>query len=265
MKNVTVSYESRLSSPCTTRWGTRRDGYPGFVEEAAINAAKDWAQKEPIEDTTKIVCSAIPTVLEVRRPPPLHAHGGYDPKIIPESNIPMTGEKVHLLDSDWTTRIINRDIQSLQDETITMGSLTNSADVDILVLWDSLIRTHFGIFAYTNAGKSNLLSTITSKVFEKSKDAKIVIYDLMGEYGALLIDVLYKNSDASVVYVSLEAMPGSVMEFWKEPSNDEKTKESCPRCGQYHDTPKGTQTNAALVRWAGAEDPARWQIQVLDI
>lgn len=203
--------------------GTRRDGYPGFMEEAAINAAKDWDQRRPTQDTTKIECGAVPTVLEIRKKNPLSVQDGFDDRrIADESNMPMTGEKVYMLDSEWTTRIINKDIQDLRDDTIKVGSLTNSRDVDIMVLWDSLIRTHFGIFAYTNAGKSNLLSTVTSKIFERSQDAKIVIYDLMGEYGALLVDVLYGNPDASVVYVSLEAMPGSMLEFWKDPSNDEK-------------------------------------------
>ena len=199
--------------------GTDLSGYPGFVEEAAINASKDWSQEKPTEDTTKIVCRAIPSMFEIRRPNPLGSEQD-EPKMVPESSIPMIGEKVHLLDADWTTRIINHDLQKLQNQTITLGNLANSDGVDILALWDGLMRTHFGIFAYTNAGKSNLLSTLTAKIFEKADDVKIVIYDLMGEYGALLIDVLYGAPGACMVYLSPRAMPESVLKFWKKQTDE---------------------------------------------
>ena len=198
--------------------GTDLSGYPGFVEEAAVNASKDWSQEKPTEDTTKIVCRAIPSMFEIRRPNPLGPERD-EPKMVPESSIPMIGEKVHLLDAEWTTRIINHDLQKLQNQTITLGNLANSDGVDIMALWDGLMRTHFGVFAYTNAGKSNLLSTITAKIFEKADDVKIVIYDLMGEYGALLIDALYDAPGACMVYLSPQAMPKSVLDFWKSQTN----------------------------------------------
>lgn len=199
--------------------GTGLSGYPGFVEEAAVNASKDWSQEKPTEDTTKIVCKAIPSLLEIKSTNRLKSTQE-EPKIESESNIPMTGEKVHLLNEEWMGRIINRDIQKIQDQAITLGTLANSANVDILVLWDDMIRTHFGVFAYTNAGKSNLLSTLTAKVFERAKDVKMIIYDLMGEYGALLIDVLCNNPEANIVYLSPQAMPNSVKLFWENQSNE---------------------------------------------
>src|SRR2546428_6655420 len=41
-------------------------GYPGHVMEAAKNIAKDWKDQvdDPTEDVTKIVCEAVPTLLE---------------------------------------------------------------------------------------------------------------------------------------------------------------------------------------------------------
>ena len=193
-------------------------GYPGFVEEAAINASKDWSQEKPTEDTTKIVCEAVPSTFEITMPTPIGPERG-TPRMVSESNIPKLGEKVSLLDAGWTERIVNRELQNIQDQTITLGTLANSKEVKIMVLWDGLIRTHFGVFAYTNAGKSNLLSTMIAKVFRKTDDAKIVIYDLMGEYGALLVDILHENGDACIVYLSVHAMPDSVLRFWKNEGN----------------------------------------------
>lgn len=199
--------------------GTDLSAYPGFVEEAAINASRDWEQETPTEDTTKIECKAVPTTFEIKRRNPMGSEE-YEPVMVPESNIPMIGEKVRLLNPDWTARVINHDLQKIQDQTITLGNLVGSDSVNILALWDGLMRTHFGVFAYTNAGKSNLLSTLIAKVYEKANDAKIVVYDLMGEYGALLIDALYGDPNACVVYLSLQAMPGSVLKFWEKPTDD---------------------------------------------
>ena len=214
----------RITSVLPTHYalGTGLTGYPGFVEEAAINASKDWSQEKPTEDTTKIVCEAIPSTFEIQMTNPL-GQERVEPAMFPESNMPMTGERVMLLDADWTARIVNRDLQRLQNQTITLGKLANS-DVDIMVLWDAMIRTHFGVFAYTNAGKSNLLSTVTAKIFEKAGDVKIVIYDLMGEYGILLIDALYNNPDACIVYLSTQAMPDSVIRFWRSDAYDDLGK-----------------------------------------
>src|SRR6266516_3567231 len=47
--------------------GENPTGFPGFVMEAARNAAQDWTGQddEPTEDTTTIKCTAIPTNLEL--------------------------------------------------------------------------------------------------------------------------------------------------------------------------------------------------------
>lgn len=192
------------------------DGYPGFVVEAASNAAQDWAQETPTEDTTKIVCGAVPGMFEIIVPGPPAAGGG-GATVARESNLPMTGERARVLDVEWTERIVNHDLQDLRDQVITLGTLANS-DVRVAALWESMIRTHFGVFAYTNAGKSNLLSTLASKMLGTDSDVKLVIYDLVGEYGALLVDMLHGREDACVVYLSLQAMPKSVLQYWKSES-----------------------------------------------
>lgn len=193
---------------------TSGDGYPGFVEEAALSASKDWDQDRPIEDTTKIRCDAVPSRFEIKIP--LSMENG-DSKIEPETNLPMPGERVKLLDTEWTGRIINHDLQT-KEGTVVIGTLANMSDVEILALWDSMIRTHFGVFAYTNAGKSNLLSTITSKIFQGSNSVNAVIYDLMGEYGILLSDVLYNNDKAYIIFVSQGDK--HLHNFWKSPTEE---------------------------------------------
>jgi hypothetical protein len=56
---------------------------------------------------------------------------------------------------------------------------------------EGLLKVHFGIFGFTGAGKSNLLSTLIQKLLTKSTaPVKIIIFDLMGEYTGLLVDQL---------------------------------------------------------------------------
>jgi len=194
--------------------GDKLSGYPGFLEEAITSASKDWEQEKPTEDTTKIVCKAIPSFFEIKKSSPLSSNQT-EPEMIPESSLPMTGEKTHLLNDEWTEYVVNHDLQRLTERAIALGTLASSEKVTVKALWDNLIQTHFGIFAYTNAGKSNLLSTTTHKILEKTDNVKIVIYDLMGEYGALLVDSLYNLRNASIVCMSENTLPDSVLEFWK--------------------------------------------------
>ena len=199
-----------------------RDGYPGFVEEAAHSASHDWDQQSPTEDTTKIECDAVPSSFELKINRIKH---DMNPEIFPEENMPMPGERVKVLNDDYASRVINLDIQN-KDDTITVGKLANLSGVDILALRYDMIRTHFGVFAYTNAGKSNLISTVSSKMLAVG-GIKMVIYDLMGEYSALLIDTLYRLDRACIVCLSPKAVPESVHKFWR--STDQHNLESAAK------------------------------------
>lgn len=206
----------RITSVMPTHYAmmTDKDGYPGFVEEAVTNASKDWDQDEPSEDTTKIECKAVSSRLEIitERLPVKNTV----PKIVQEKSLPMPGAWAKVLNTEWTNRILNRDLYD-DEESIKIGTFANMDDVNILALWDMMIRTHFGVFAYTNAGKSNLLSTIISRVFKKPNHVKAVIYDLLGEYGLLLADTMYENDNTNIIFTRPDAVSDSLRMFWKSP------------------------------------------------
>ena len=128
----------------------------------------------------------------------------------------MPGAWAKVLNTEWTNRILNRDLYD-DEESIKIGTFANMDDVNILALWDMMIRTHFGVFAYTNAGKSNLLSTIISRVFKKPNHVKAVIYDLLGEYGLLLADTMYENDNTNIIFTRPDAVSDSLRMFWKSP------------------------------------------------
>ena len=47
--------------------------------------------------------------------------------------------------------------------------------IPIFMDFDSLIKYHFGIFAFTGGGKSNLLANLIRKIVYNTKDNKIFI------------------------------------------------------------------------------------------
>jgi DNA helicase HerA-like ATPase len=98
---------------------------------------------------------------------------------------------------------------------IDIGFLTRDEKVKIFLNIDSLLRTHFGIFGYTGAGKSNLLSTLVYKLMTQSDiTVKLVLWDLMSEYFGLLIDVL-DNKDGYLIAISKETFGQKTLEYLK--------------------------------------------------
>ena len=221
--NDAESYNSVLQItsvlPMHYALGKDRSGYPAFVEEAAISVSQDWLQETPTEETTKIICRAIPTNYEIAIQSSLTSQNQQEPEIQGESNIPMIGEKARMLNAEWTGKLVNRDIEKRKSETIEIGSLIKSPEIGVLALWEEIVRIHFGIFAFTGAGKSNLASTCAAKMLEKSTNLKMVFYDLLGEYITLLIDVLVNVKDAAIVALTAEAVPNSVYDYWVNPSD----------------------------------------------
>ena len=98
---------------------------------------------------------------------------------------------------------------------IDIGSLTRDEKVNIFLNLDSLLRTHFGIFGYTGAGKSNLLSTLVYKLMNQQDiTVKLVLWDLMSEYFGLLIDVL-NNRDGYLIAISKETFGKKTLAYLK--------------------------------------------------
>jgi len=190
--------------------GSDTSGYPGFVEEAARSAALDWEQDtESTEDTTKIKCIAVPTNLE------LVLRGSDQPVMQPEENLPMIGSRVNLFNTEQTQRIVNLGIEPTRDNTLTIGQLIRDDEVNIWLRIEDLMKVHFGIFGFTGAGKSNFVSTLTRRILTESREpAKVVIFDLMSEYSALLIDQLVGFPRSGIVNLGEQTVPESLLEYY---------------------------------------------------
>jgi len=189
-------------------------GYPGYLMEAAKSASEDWTLQvdESTEDTTKIICEAIPINLGFYLKEPEEEAK----KSLGESyELPMPGKEVKILSYEFMEFILNKGLDPTREDITEIGTLQHNRDIKIYINTESLIRLHFGIFGFTGAGKSNLISTLISKVMEKSPaGTKIVIFDIMGEYLTLLIDLLIKYKDSKIIGVGAQTFVEDLYEYY---------------------------------------------------
>ena len=189
-------------------------GYPGFVMQAAKSASADWTEQEveSYEDTTKIVCEAIPTNLE-------YDENNSKEPIQSESAMAMVGKDVYILTSEMTEKIFNRGINKTTENVIVIGDLIRDKNVKIYLRVEDLIKTHFGVFGFTGVGKSNLISTLVSNLLSTSEPIKVVLFDLMDEYTGLLIDQLLAYN-GKVICLGEKTLMKSVFDYINDPSTD---------------------------------------------
>ncbi len=188
--------------------------YPGFVMQAAKSASADWTEQETesYEDTTKIICEAVPTNLE-------YDENNSEEPIQPERAMAMVGKDVYILTSEMTEKIFNRGINKDVENVIIVGNLIRDRNVEIYVRVEDLIKTHFGIFGFTGVGKSNLVSTLVSNLLSTGQPIKIILFDLMDEYTGLLIDQLLKYN-GKVICLGEKTLMKPVFEYINRDSED---------------------------------------------
>lgn len=193
-------------------------GYPGFELEAARNIASDWTSQDDKsnEDTTIIRCNATPTGIEV-------VQSMTSSIIADDLSLPMLGQEALILTSEAAEEVINLEISSYKKEVFEGGKWIPDSQIPIYVENDGLLRLHFGVFGYTGAGKSNLISTYISNIYKlqgkKGESVKIVLFDLLSEYSTLLVDQIAILDHAFLLGVGDATFPGSVSNYL---SGDEK-------------------------------------------
>lgn len=178
--------------------------FPGFFDEAAKSARVDWEQEEPTELTTRIRSEAIPTGIQLD-----FAGNAAEPSIQSDQSLPMVGEEAHLISDELTNEIVNRGLIDGGVATIAPCRMVLNDAIRIRLRIDELLRTHFAVFGFTGSGKSNLLSGVINDLLRaESEQVKIVLFDLMSEYTALLIDLLCDVDNAFLLAVGPDALPG---------------------------------------------------------
>lgn len=189
--------------------------YFPIQREIIEQSAKDWETDDT--KTMMVRLSAVPINYDlIVKEKDMEFENGW--------MFPIIGEKVQILNKTSIGYLFNKEVlrNLLKKDKITikdwkdyeekamdarpevnprLGKIEMFPDEEIplLVNFEDLIRYHFGIFAFTGGGKSNLVANLIRRAFLHKEDMKVVIFDISCEYIVLLLDLLCKEESATVV------------------------------------------------------------------
>jgi len=220
--------------------GLSDHGYYPLQFEIIEQSEDDWQTDD--KSTMMIQIDAIPVNYD------LILDGNCVFSFVKGFSYPVVGGSCYILNSDMINRMYNQKIAEKLDVDPTKTSGDARTDprlglikmfeasktaIPIYVDFEKLVRYHFGVFAFTGGGKSNLMSNILRRLLLHDKDTKIVIFDISCEYIFLLLDVL---ADPKVpAKVILEHRIDSIQQFFnnvvkpREYETDERTKAGLQR------------------------------------
>jgi hypothetical protein len=179
--------------------GLSDHGYYPMQFEIIEQSEEDWQTDD--KSTMMIQIDAIPINYD------LIVKNDCTFEFVKGFSYPVVGSSVLLLNSQMINRMYNQKIaaqlgidtaKSVEDAhadprlgTIKMFE-ADKAKIPIYVDFEKLIRYHFGVFAFTGGGKSNLMSNVLRRIMlHTEKDStKVVIFDISCEYTFLLLDLL---------------------------------------------------------------------------
>ncbi|MHA1787007.1 MAG: ATP-binding protein [Candidatus Thorarchaeota archaeon] len=187
-------------------------GYPGHIFESMRSIKEEWELQtdKPFYSTTTIRLRGVPTGWQFVHHLPAHSL----PKLEEDDTLPMVGSEIRPLSQPMVESIINRGI-----ETEWKSPFAHKKFEEIRVLLDekALLTTHFGIFGFTNTGKSNLISSLVSSISFQEEDKvtrslpNLVILDPNDEYLGLLIDKFVEEpSSLLYIHVGIDSLPQSI-------------------------------------------------------
>ena len=215
--------------------GLSDHGYYPMQFEIIEQSEADWQTDDT--STMMIQIDAIPINYD------LIISGDCDFEFVKGFSYPVVGSPIRILSSEMINRMYNQKIA----EELGVNAIETSADahvdprlglvkmfeaskvpIPIYVNFEKLIRYHFGVFAFTGGGKSNLMSNVLRRILLHTADTKIVVFDISCEYTFLMLDMLADpNVNAKVVLehriAGLEQFFNSVVKP-REYETDKRTK-----------------------------------------
>ncbi|MBM4401430.1 MAG: DUF87 domain-containing protein, partial [Crenarchaeota archaeon] len=117
---------------------------------------------------------------------------------------PVVGSSIYVLNSEMINRMYNQKIaaalgvdtsNTVEDARVDprLGLIkmfeASNVPIPIYIDFEKLIRYHFGVFAFTGGGKSNLMSNVLRRILLHTGEdnTKLVIFDISCEYTFLLL------------------------------------------------------------------------------
>lgn len=187
--------------------GLSDQSYYPMQFEIIQQSERDWGKDD--QATMMIQIDAIPInhemVIKATGEQPEFKKGFVYPVLASEVRI-LNDRMIHLM---YNSRIVDKySIRMAElDETARgnprLGIIKmfeeEETRIPLFMDFENLVRYHFGVFAFTGGGKSNLLASIIRKILHHAHDTKIVLFDISCEYPFLLLDVLTDPSIPSKV------------------------------------------------------------------
>jgi len=173
-------------------------GYYPMQFEIIEQSEEDWQTDD--KSTMMIQIDAVPINYDLK----LGSDCGFE--FSKGFSYPVVGSSVFLLNGDMINRMYNKRITDMnridvqrttQDARLDprLGTIkmfqADKTVIPIYIDFEKLVRYHFGVFAFTGGGKSNLTSNILRRILlHTQKDTKVVLFDLSCEYAFLLLDLI---------------------------------------------------------------------------
>ena len=193
---------------------------PVSIEQLVSKFEKEWKRSinEPEENNLRIVIQAKNTNTELYLPLAAAGYKNVLPGIQAEQGEPILGEIVYLLGQDAAYMYLNNrlgDWTREDNSIIALGAhkLFRNPEVPVCMDSEKLFQLHFGVYGSTGSGKSNMLSTLISKVMQKDIETNLVIFDVNNEYFGLLFDVLLNCGDAHLVFIDESIIGNSMQQY----------------------------------------------------
>jgi hypothetical protein len=220
--------------------GLSDHGYYPMQFEIIEQSEEDWETDD--KSTMMIQIDAIPINYD------LILNEKCEFEFVKGFSYPVVGSPAYLLNSEMINRMYNQKIaekfgidpsKTVEDARadprlglIKMFQASKTV-IPIYVDFEKLVRYHFGVFAFTGGGKSNLMSNVLRRVLAHTDNTKVIIFDISCEYVFLMLDLLADPEFSAKVVVehridSLEQFFNSVVKP-REYEADERIKAGLQR------------------------------------
>lgn len=194
-------------------------GYYPMQFEIIQQSEADWSTND--KATMMVQISAIPLNYDLLLDEEMKCNfrKGFSYPIIASEAYILNSEMINLMYNQKIVQKLGVDTsvtfaEARKDPRLGLVKMfeASKAKIPLYVDFENLVRYHFGVFAFTGGGKSNLMSNILRRILYHTEDTKIVIFDISCEYPFLLMDAFADSNIYSQII--LENRVDTVQQFY---------------------------------------------------
>jgi len=186
--------------------GLSEHSYYPMQFEIIQQSVKDWDTSD--KSTMMVQISALPINYD------LILNDSAEPEYEKGFTYPVIAAEAQILNRDMISHMYNQRIlaklgfnpktttsDAYKDPRIGTIQMFESMEekIPIYLDFEAMVRYHFGIFAFTGAGKSNLLSNVLRRLLIHQPEVKVIVFDISSEYPFLLMDLFAEDKISSKI------------------------------------------------------------------